>query len=818
MLQGSQRIIPSPGHQPAARRLADGLILALIVGLAAYTRLSGLDLVEFKYDEAAVGNLARALVEGRQLPLAGIVSSAGVANAPLFIYLMALPLAFSPSAALATGFLGLLNVGAVFLCYRLGSQYFGKRVGQVSSLLLAASPWATYFSRKIQAQDALIPFTIVFATFLFGFALKGRPRDLAGMLLALALTIQLHLAGLALAPVALVALLLFRGQVRARGLLWGLGLAAASFVPYGIWQWSQGGAELGQALARVQGAVADLEPAAKALDMMGGLVYAYLAPGVADLADGSLIDGLYWAEVGLFVLSLGYLAWAVIKDRAQRDKLALLLLWGVLPTLFFTWRSFAFYPHYLLVVFPMPYLALGLLVSRGEGWARGTAIQARPKAVSWLATSAWAAGMLLLAGVVLVQTVAFGRFITLVEAGATTSDYGVPLRHLEAAVERAAALGQERAQPVYLVAPNRDLGEAFRFLSHGRPGVRVFDSRRGLLLPPGQAQAVYLVPEDSFSPDSPAHQLLRAEITRASRQREGNLSFYLLSGGGETVAQWPALDFVAPGMKAKGALVSQRLRAGETAQLAIFWEATKASRPLTLFAHLVDSQGRAWGGMDQGAHPSAWQEGDRVVSWLEFPVGVEAPTGGYWLEVGVYPSGQPVRLPLATSQGQPLGDSVRLGPIKVLSPDWPPPPPRPQHPHGADFGDLIRFLGYDLHREEGRLRLKLYWMAFRKIEADYTVFVHLADELGTLVAQQDGPPQGGSYPTSLWDEGEFVSDEVELLLPPKLAPGLYRLYLGLYRWEDMEHLRLPWGGERLDAGMVELPEPTKVSVIWGTSS
>ena len=51
---------------------------------------------------------------------------------------------------------------------------------------------------------------------------------------------------------------------------------------------------------------------------------------------------------------------------------------------------------------------------------------------------------------------------------------------------------------------------------------------------------------------------------------------------------------------------------------------------------------------------------------------------------------------------------------------------------------------------------------------------------GELVAQSDGPPRAGTYPTSIWDAGERVVDERVLVLPPDLPAGRYRLLAGLY--------------------------------------
>jgi len=47
------------------------------------------------------------------------------------------------------------------------------------------------------------------------------------------------------------------------------------------------------------------------------------------------------------------------------------------------------------------------------------------------------------------------------------------------------------------------------------------------------------------------------------------------------------------------------------------------------------------------------------------------------------------------------------------------------------------------------------------------------------VAQKDGPPAGGVYPTGLWDAGEIIKDEVSISLDA-LKLGRYDLVVGMY--------------------------------------
>ena len=60
---------------------------------------------------------------------------------------------------------------------------------------------------------------------------------------------------------------------------------------------------------------------------------------------------------------------------------------------------------------------------------------------------------------------------------------------------------------------------------------------------------------------------------------------------------------------------------------------------------------------------------------------------------------------------------------------------------------------------------------------------------GNLLAQYDGQPQEGDYPTSRWTPGELIEDSYPILLPADAPVGPYRVYLGLY--DEATLARLP---------------------------
>ncbi len=97
----------------------------------------------------------------------------------------------------------------------------------------------------------------------------------------------------------------------------------------------------------------------------------------------------------------------------------------------------------------------------------------------------------------------------------------------------------------------------------------------------------------------------------------------------------------------------------------------------------------------------------------------------------------------------------------------------------AVWDEAIALRGVDWHRLANSLLVDLQWEAVRPPAADYKLFVHLRDEEGTLVAQQDGVPCDWGCPTSTWAAGDSVSDRMVLSLRGVPA-GTYRLAIGWY--------------------------------------
>jgi hypothetical protein len=98
-----------------------------------------------------------------------------------------------------------------------------------------------------------------------------------------------------------------------------------------------------------------------------------------------------------------------------------------------------------------------------------------------------------------------------------------------------------------------------------------------------------------------------------------------------------------------------------------------------------------------------------------------------------------------------------------------------------------------------QLALRLHWHTTQPVLRDLTVFSHLVDENGEIVAQQDERPFAGRWPTTVWPVNQHLIDEVELAIPENLPTGMYALRLGLYDANG----RIPLVSERGDYLLLE---------------
>lgn len=199
--------------------------------LAGLFRLPLTQYVEFKGDEALNLFLAARPVFSHPFPPASQASSAGILNFPLLNYLLFPIVVFTlypPIISFIIALLNTLTVGGFFLLFK---KYHGKNTAFFASCILALSPWAILYSRKIWAQDFLLPLSLPFFYSLYKIT-EGKKQywflfGLSSMLLT-----QLHQLAI-LIPLALfVGLLVKKQKIAWRLLVLGIIIGLIPTVPY----------------------------------------------------------------------------------------------------------------------------------------------------------------------------------------------------------------------------------------------------------------------------------------------------------------------------------------------------------------------------------------------------------------------------------------------------------------------------------------------------------------------------------------------------------------------------------------------------------
>jgi hypothetical protein len=74
----------------------------------------------------------------------------------------------------------------------------------------------------------------------------------------------------------------------------------------------------------------------------------------------------------------------------------------------------------------------------------------------------------------------------------------------------------------------------------------------------------------------------------------------------------------------------------------------------------------------------------------------------------------------------------------------------------------------------------LRWRADRPVPASYKVFVHIIDDQGQIIGQDDGIPAGWTYPTNEWPADQSISDFHWIQVPHVDRARSYTVMAGLY--------------------------------------
>ena len=218
------------------------------------------------------------------------------------------------------------------------------------------------------------------------------------------------------------------------------------------------------------------------------------------------------------------------------------------------------------------------------------------------------------------------------------------------------------------------------------------------------------------------------------------------------------------------------LKGGETLTVDLYWEPLRPpGADYSSFVHILNADGRLVGQSDHRPggvfYPSRlWRPGETILDEHALTLEPELGRAPYAIEAGLY-------------RGSPniehLGQPARIGMLSRARPPDAPPGPADEATDYR-FGEEIALDGHRTAVHDGRLDVKLNWRALRAPQSDYTVFIHVLDADGRIVAQSDQQPAAGEMPTSSWPVGYRLVDTMAVTLPAELPAGPYDLIVGLY--------------------------------------
>ncbi|VAW42048.1 hypothetical protein MNBD_CHLOROFLEXI01-520, partial [hydrothermal vent metagenome] len=369
------------------------ILLLLLLAVAAYLRLRGLEHSPILGDQSILLNIAMHFVNSGEIPLAANKSSAGIMNPPLIAYLLSVPLFIKGTLTFVHLFQGVMGVTAVAVLAIYAQRLFGWRVALLASLLFAVNPWAVYYSRFIWNPNPIPLFsTLLLMSLLAYFAGNRHPIHLALAFLWLAAITQLHLSGLVLiAVLGIVMLIFWRRQPQDSWLKavapigFGLGLMLLLYWPFILFERAVGFGDLQAIATALIGGSAPTD----GIGVGEAAVNAASFLLVQELATGNNV----WHAINVSLDALGLWQWAArfaqllfiasllyaifaplvrwLRGRKQSKSIAqqsprhtallILAIWLLIPILLYLRHTVYLQNYYFLYILPAPFLATALM-------------------------------------------------------------------------------------------------------------------------------------------------------------------------------------------------------------------------------------------------------------------------------------------------------------------------------------------------------------------------------------------------------------------------------------------------------------------------
>ena len=644
------------------------ILYGAILILALLLRLRGLDTTGLWGDQAFTLNTALRWLNGGAMPLAANKSSVGFVNPPMVEYLYAAALLLWRdvlSVSLLTVLGGLL---AVAVTGGVTARLFGRRAGLWAMLAFAVTPWAVAWSQQIWNQTLVPPFgALALGGLLLYLADRPRAVYLIGSFAAAAAMTQLH-PGSAIQLLTMgLALLLFRRRVRLTHVLAGVAVFALLYMPYLLYQIGTGWADF-RAAGDLAGQDATFGPAAVLLSLdlirAQGLYRSVPRTAAFDAVAVVLFVGAFVVVVWRWAVAVqgsrgtgeqgrkgagengqwsgdksrlvsgrtaGVASSAVGDRRSDFIALTILLLWFLLPLLFYLRSAVYLQNYYLLGQWPAHFMILGIGLDTAQRVLERRGDRGEHRRL-------WQ-GLAWLPAVPFLALFTFQTLFVLRYQDARVHDTFQPfqVRHARSLIATSRRLLAENPDCRFVgighgqQIDTSNLGMLPEFVDPGRVIVADGD----LALPRPFPCAVYL----DARPGSRASALLAAQ---AEAVPDGSLAvgpetwqFYRWADDPATaetpIAQW-TMGAALTGYEAG------ELTPGQPWPLQLAWEVVAEPDGLYQFGvYLLDAAGALMAQHDGPGFDSAqWRAGDRFITFHELPIPAELPPGVYRPAAALY--------------------------------------------------------------------------------------------------------------------------------------------------------------------------------------
>jgi hypothetical protein len=183
--------------------------------------------------------------------------------------------------------------------------------------------------------------------------------------------------------------------------------------------------------------------------------------------------------------------------------------------------------------------------------------------------------------------------------------------------------------------------------------------------------------------------------------------------------------------------------------ITLYWRALQdLETNYSVFVHLDAPNSQTFANVDEESPDniptSKWPPGLYLRNPLSLEIPADLPPIRYKVNVGVYNRETGERLSITPDQ-----TTFKLGSIWLV-----PPQPELSDSPLAHFGPYLTLQQVHFKGET----VVLYWQTAQPLDQNYSIFVHLLDAKGNLLAQADGVPYAGLYPLANWLPDQIITD------------------------------------------------------------